>query len=85
MTDPAPAAMPWMPEMIGTATSRMARIRSPVILVNAINSRGRILISSPMISLTSPPAQNALPWPRMTRTRTSSRYGNCSTRSRRSA
>ena len=60
-TDPAPAAIPWMPQMIGTGTSRMARIRSPVILVKPMSSRGRIWISSPMISLTSPPAQKALP------------------------
>ena len=71
ITAPAPAAMPWIALMIGIGHSRMARIASPVIFVNRIRSRGSIVMSSPMISLTSPPAQNALPSPRMTSARTS--------------
>ena len=70
-TAPAPAAIPCTALMIGMGHSRMARITSPVILVNRIRSRGSILISSPMISLTSPPPQNPRPSPRMTSTRTS--------------
>ena len=60
-TAPAPAAMPWIAVMMGIGHSRIARITSPVILVNRIRSRGSIVISSPMISLTSPPPQNPLP------------------------
>src|SRR5262245_62358499 len=50
ITLPAPAAMPWMPAMIGTGHSRIARITSPVILVKPIRPAASILISSPMIS-----------------------------------
>ena len=85
ITDPAPAAMPWMPLMIGIGHSRIALITSPVIRVKPIRSRGSIVISSPMISLTSPPAQNALPAPRMTSTSVSPRCGSSWSRSRRSA
>ena len=39
-TLPAPAAMPWMPAMIGIGHSRIARITSPVILVKPIRPGG---------------------------------------------
>ena len=70
-TAPAPAAIPWMTGMMGTGHSRMARMTSPVILVNRMRSAAPIWISSPMISSTSPPPQNPRPSPRMTSTRTS--------------
>ena len=85
ITEPAPAAIPWMPATIGTGHSRIARITSPVMRVKPIRSFGSILISSPMISLTSPPPQNPLPSPRITSTFASSRCGSSWSRSRRSA
>ena len=84
-TLPAPAAMPWMPAMIGIGHSRIARITSPVILVKPIRPAASIWISSPMISLTSPPPQKPLPSPRITSTRVSPRWGSSASRSRRSA
>ena len=84
-TLPAPAAMPWMPAMIGIGHSRIARITSPVILVKPIRPAASISISSPMISLTSPPPQKPLPSPRITSTRVSPRWGSSASRSRRSA
>ncbi len=84
-TLPAPAAIPWMPAMIGIGHSRIARITSPVIFVKPIRPAASIAISSPMISLTSPPPQKPLPAPRITRTRVSPRCGSSASRSRRSA
>ena len=71
--------------MIGMGTSRMALMTSPVILVKPISSSGFIASSAPMISCTSPPAQNALPAPRITSTFASPRCGSSCSRSRRSA
>ena len=85
MTEPAPAAMPWMPPMIGSGHSRIALMTSPVIFVKPIRSWASIVTSSPMISLTSPPPQNPLPSPRITSTDASPRCGSSWSRSRRSA
>ena len=84
-TLPAPAAMPWIPAMIGIGHSRIARMTSPVILVKPIRPAASIWISSPMISFTSPPPQKPLPSPRITSTRVSPRCGSSASRSRRSA
>ena len=85
MTAPAPAAMPCTAAMIGTGHSRMPRMTSPVIRVKASSWSGDMDKVAPMISLTSPPEQNARPLPRTTRTRTSPRCGSSASRSRRSA
>ncbi len=68
-TAPAPAAIPCTAATIGTGHSRIARITSPVIRVNASSSLGSMASVAPMISLTSPPEQNARPDPRSTTTR----------------
>ena len=53
--------------MIGIGHSRIARITSPVIFVKPHQlARPPSVISSPMISLTSPPPQKPLPSPRIT-------------------
>ena len=85
ITDPAPAAMPCTAAMIGTGHSRMRWITSPLIRVKASSSSGDMDSVAPMISLTSPPEQNARPLPRTTRTLVSPRCGSSASRSRRSA
>src|SRR3569833_771541 len=85
MTDPAPAAMPCSATTIGIGHSRIARMTSPVIRVNSSSSCEPSLSVSPMISLTSPPEQNARPSPRSTSTRASPRWGSSASRSSRSA
>ena len=85
ITEPAPAAMPWILTMIGIGHSRIARITSPVILVNDISSPAFIFRSSPMISLTSPPPQKPFPSPWITSTFTPVWWGSSASRSRRSA
>ena len=85
ITAPAPAAIPWSAAMMGTGHSRMPRMTSPVIRVKASSWSWPIRRVAPMISLTSPPEQNARPAPRSTSARTSPRCGSWARRSRRSA
>src|SRR6185437_381794 len=82
MTAPAPAAMPCTAAMMGTGQSRISLITSPLIRVKASSSSGDMASVAPMISLTSPPEQNARPFPRMTSTRVSPRCGSSASRSR---
>ena len=85
ITAPAPAAIPCTAAIIGTGQSRISRMTSPLIRVKASSSSGAMASVAPMISLTSPPEQNARPFPRMTSTRVSPRCGSSASRSRRSA
>ncbi len=85
ITAPAPAAIPCTTAMTGMGHSRMFRMTSPLIRVKASSSSWPIRSVAPMISLTSPPEQNARPSPRTTSTRTSPRWGSWASRSRRSA
>ena len=85
MTAPAPAAIPLTAAMTGSGHSRSARTTDPAMRVNSSRPAVSIDCSAPMISTTSPPEQNPLPLPAMTRTRVSPRWGSSASRSRRSA
>jgi len=76
---------PFTEAMIGRGQSRIRCVTVPVIRVKASRSRGSIFCSSPMISVTSPPELKPRPFPVITSTRTSSRWGSSVSRSRRSA
>src|SRR5205809_279815 len=70
-TAPAPAATPLTAAITGCGISRRLRTHAPVMRANSYTSRVPLLISSAMISSTSPPEQNPRPWPRITSTRMS--------------
>ncbi len=67
---PAPAVVPFKLAMTGFASRRMFRMSSQVMRVNSSSPSMLRLKSSPMMSCTSPPEQNARPVPVITTTRT---------------
>ena len=73
MAAPAPATVPLSDATMGCGSARMARTSSQVSRVNSSRPAGSRWSSSPMISFTSPPVQNALPAPVSTTTRTDGR------------
>jgi hypothetical protein len=85
ITAPAPHVVPLSAATIGFSSVRMFSIKSHVMRVNANSSASGTSNSLPMMSLTSPPEQNARPLPVISTLRTLSRVRNATNVSRSSA